>query len=1270
MACTTTSSYKENIYNPDVEQTISVIINNKTVDPSFVKAIKYDDKIFEVESISIGNAVAREIQLELSNQFTEEFTEVSLSSTLHIETPETLALGTYMIVEKDNSNDYYTKYILHDYMDKFHKKYDASSIVPCTRFALLQSICNYCGVELENSSIINGDVIVNTYDNTIEALEYVRCIAERAAGNAKITRYNKLRIKELNTNENIILPNEMVGDYSYDDEKTITKVIFENATQKFEKGNNTGECICLSQYSPFSCTQEEVNNIFQSLNELTYQSLKARIWGDPSVDAGDRLTYGNIKSFAQMSWQWGNGFYGEYDCSLKTNQQTSLVERLSNSQKIRRIKSILDESNMQIDLLLEENDENKTSIANLNLNLESIKSSVTKKIEDLENDTSPIAAQKGVKSATIYDAAEKSIMWQKTYGKTTQKNRAGYNILKNSSFSNDLSDWAVLKSGTTPEITTYNGKKCLHFKGSLGSRQHVSQSIEKRIAVGKTYTVTCMAFLKDFVAGTTNCFLSFYFDGKKTDGTWTGESIVSGAAAFNSKSYDYSKGTFIKTKYTFKIKEDTDLTKAFGFYIYARDFTGDLYVYDVQIAEGTEAKDWEDFGISPSTEFPSVIAGVGRENYFNKNASPKSYGVSTSVLDTGVRETITVAGNYKYCAFRLGGAELLGKTMTIGMTITPSASNTGLATIYFGNASSVSKQAVLNSTLSGTGNKSVTLNLPTSMPSDCTDINLLLYANGTGTGNVGDYVDYTNLIINEGRELKKYVPYEHTEIGFEINNANLWNDDLLYNTVTKTDDKFTIDGWAQLVLDNDAIIKMFKPNTKYTIKIIRKITSIPSTIKENRNGDLVLYRPAPSYWNALDLYDKGKDKVSVGDVITTYQTITTPSDLTDIRLLGYAWYGNDDGSTTYKGCGSIEIQQIMVVEGEYTENDFPEYKKHNSQAVAIDLQGNELYSLENGTKDEIDVANGKVTLIKKTKEFTLAENKTMSASALTNTTRFVIYNVASSSDDFLYAMSTHFCYMVDYNADKEHFYIARNGAMYLFVNKSIASTVDELKTWLSKNNVKFLYELAEPEEIDLSKIDLPNAYRGINYITFTELSDFYYYRDNALNEIYVSKDENEKQIRNINENFAKQEITNNSIIQRVQETNETMSNNYALKEEVSSEIQHTKNSLTIEFNEQIEDLQNKKTDTLKNQLVTIDVNGIEVSTNLSTVSTIMRNDRFAIKSGDTEAFYVGYDENLKKSVSRMNDLTITDYFTAGYHRQEKFEIDGEKRTGWFFVGGE
>ena len=34
----------------------------------------------------------------------------------------------------------------------------------------------------------------------------------------------------------------------------------------------------------------------------------------------------------------------------------------------------------------------------------------------------------------------------------------------------------------------------------------------------------------------------------------------------------------------------------------------------------------------------------------------------------------------------------------------------------------------------------------------------------------------------------------------------------------------------------------------------------------------------------------------------------------------------------------------------------------------------------------------------------------------------------------------------------------------------------------------------------------------------------------------------------------------------------------------------------------------------------------------------------------------------------MDNLTVDNYFTAGYHRTEKFEVDGEKRTGFFYVG--
>lgn len=374
-------------------------------------------------------------------------------------------------------------------------------------------------------------------------------------------------------------------------------------------------------------------------------------------------------------------------------------------------------------------------------------------------------------------------------------------------------------------------------------------------------------------------------------------------------------------------------------------------------------------------------------------------------------------------------------------------------------------------------------------------------------------------------------------------------------------------------------------------------------------------------------------------------------------------------TTTYN---NIKVYPIISTTP-ITQTDYEEYK---SNSLTINLQGNELCSLPNGTKDEVNITNGEALLNKKLKKAVFDgsddERWSMGADTFNNFHYFMTGKITDFKKgkpgtplNIFISDKFHFVKSASY-ADLGGSYFINN----LFLVFSDIETINDFKTWLSTHNVEVLYELAEPETINLGNVDLPTLYNNINHVDFTTYSDFYYSRDIPFNDLYVSKNDNDREIRTITEALAKQEITNNSITNSIQETNTTIARDYATKESVASDIQQTKNSLTIEFNEQIEDLQNKKVDTLKNQLVTIDVNGIEVSTNLSTVSTIMRNDRFAIKSGDIEAFYVGYDENLKKSVSRMNDLTITDYFTAGYHRQEKFEINGEQRTGWFYVGGE
>ena len=160
-----------------------------------------------------------------------------------------------------------------------------------------------------------------------------------------------------------------------------------------------------------------------------------------------------------------------------------------------------------------------------------------------------------------------------------------------------------------------------------------------------------------------------------------------------------------------------------------------------------------------------------------------------------------------------------------------------------------------------------------------------------------------------------------------------------------------------------------------------------------------------------------------------------------------------------------------------------------------------------------------------------------------------------------------------------------------------------------------------------------------------------------------------------------EEITN--LNNKIDSTNNDLKTNYTNTEDMNQKLEETKNTITTEMQTMITQTKeeweasviNKMNDngveTLKNTLVTININGIQVATNLSKISTIVTNDTFAIKDNTGNYLaYFGYDEKEKKSKAEMDNLTIHNYFTAGYHRTEKFITeDKEKRTGCFWAGG-
>lgn len=173
----------------------------------------------------------------------------------------------------------------------------------------------------------------------------------------------------------------------------------------------------------------------------------------------------------------------------------------------------------------------------------------------------------------------------------------------------------------------------------------------------------------------------------------------------------------------------------------------------------------------------------------------------------------------------------------------------------------------------------------------------------------------------------------------------------------------------------------------------------------------------------------------------------------------------------------------------------------------------------------------------------------------------------------------------------------------------------------------------------------------------------------TLNQVKLQVDHINNQIESVvsSTETIQQEMTSvtsemSNLDTQVQNTNETL-------QTLSTTITQNNTSITTkieETNKRIDD----GVENVRNGLVTINIDGISVATNVSKISTLITNNTFAIKTSDTRLAYFGYDEELGKSISEMDNLTIHNYFTSGYHRTEKFEPDGEKRTGVFYVGGD
>ena len=452
--------------------------------------------------------------------------------------------------------------------------------------------------------------------------------------------------------------------------------------------------------------------------------------------------------------------------------------------------------------------------------------------------------------------------------------------------------------------------------------------------------------------------------------------------------------------------------------------------------------EWEQYGVSPSLDFLSEIKNVGDNiNLLNKDTVDASNNLRGNALDTGRRLIANKDGNYTYGAFKLGGRELLGKTLGIHADIETTGGNPRIS-IFAGNSSSLTK-SLLQVVLSASGTGYITI--PSNLNSELDTISAILYVTTDARVVAGTYVDYTNLKVQVGSEKVVYSAYNCGSLGVTISNKNLYKiekviNDTNYSKIIYKDENgnvsFATDGIPLIIAPTK-----IKEKTEYTY--ILKCKSNVST--ENNINFTAIYEDGTS---KLLSANKKKD---TNEFIVKFKTDKE-------KTLAYVTQQYTNSSRT-----TIITEGTMILEGDYLNLDEP-YEIHQEQEIIFPFEeGQKLYEGSYLAEDEIH---------NKRKQIVLTGNENWYMVTTINTTEtqaFCLDNIVNNINvNNVTFKSNYFVHKRWIDAPYAHLdepYMSQTAKtnIYLNIYKSLLPSVDAtgFKSWL-----KSLYDAGKPVVIE------------------------------------------------------------------------------------------------------------------------------------------------------------------------------------------------------------
>ena len=305
-------------------------------------------------------------------------------------------MGTFIIdtptTEEVTQKTSFTGY---DYLVKFNTKYEDNNAYPISLYDYLLNLCDQAGIELDNTSIVNGDymIIGNPFTNNETKKTVLEQICQLCGGFAKITTENKLKIVNLAENEKLdTLDGNIYNSFSKNKKYgkinsvtlSLSSIEGENTNLKDEASiteNGLTEVVISDNYFLNSQTEREkvIQELFDVLNGISYVPYEMEYYGFPYLEIGDGIEILDVDDTSHLTYVFDYVFKynGGYEGTLKVKSKSEVQSNIETTkQKFKRVERTVDKINGEIADIIETQDEFNSQLVLTKQDVEGIKQQV------------------------------------------------------------------------------------------------------------------------------------------------------------------------------------------------------------------------------------------------------------------------------------------------------------------------------------------------------------------------------------------------------------------------------------------------------------------------------------------------------------------------------------------------------------------------------------------------------------------------------------------------------------------------------------------------------------------------------------------------------------------------------------------------------------------------------------------------------------------------------------------------------------------------------